>query len=61
MKKLFAFFVLAICVFTLKAQAPDQQVILESLNNALAQYEGEDYQNALKSYLETGKLLENDT
>lgn len=61
MKKLFAFFVLAICVFTLKAQAPNQQVILEILNKALAQYEGGDYQNALKSYLEAGKLLENDT
>jgi len=61
MKKLFVFFVLAICVFTLKAQAPDQQVILENLNNALAHYEGGDYQNALNSYLEAGKLLENDT
>ena len=61
MKKLFVFFILAVCVFTLKAQAPEQQVILENLNNALAQYEDGDYQNALNSYLEAGKLLENDT
>lgn len=61
MKKLFAFYILAVCVFTLKAQAPNQQVILENLNNALAQYEDGDYQNALNSYLEAGKLLENDT
>lgn len=44
-----------------QSQTVDQELVTTYLNNAFAQYNNGDYQNALIGFLETGKLLENDT
>ena len=63
MRQLILFVVLAIALLSVDAQSQtvDQKLVTTYMNNAFAQYNNGDYQNALTGFLETGKLLENDT
>ena len=59
--KIYIFVAIVLLSVGAQSQTVDQALVTTYMNNAFAQYKNCDYQNALTGFLETGKLLENDT
>ena len=59
--KIYIFVAIVLLSVGAQSQTVDQALVTTYMNNAFAQYKNCDYQNALVGFLETGKMLENDT